>query len=186
MWEMVLKLEREVTKPIVIFALGLLVAQFVKWDWFGWAANLFLAEAGLPWVCIVLLIFLALSRITRLRIVSGTLLVLSAYLFAITAWLFSVKFTHEQLGWLVLSVGLLFKGGGVFLIAPLLFALMGMWSEALRLVAVTVVAYGARRLGLYLVQNVGDWKPGSTGKPWDNLRPWWLKTPLPGDKQGQI
>ncbi|OGR34621.1 MAG: hypothetical protein A2051_00990 [Desulfovibrionales bacterium GWA2_65_9] len=60
----------------------------------------------------------------------------------------------------------------MFLTAPLLFALLGMWSEALRLAAMVVVASGARKLGFYLVQKGGDCEPGSTGKHWDTLRSW--------------
>jgi len=188
MWEKMLKLEREVTKPVVVLALGMLVSTLVysnasndEWE----AVYRVFTTAILPWVYLVLVVLGALSRINKLRRITGSLLVLVAYLLGISVWIWSVGFIPMGWGEIVLVICLLFKGVAVLPITALSFGTAGYGLEALRFVAIVVVAYGARRLGLYLVQNAGGCEPGSIGKPWDALRSWWFKTPRPVDKQEQ-
>ena len=83
---------------------------------------------------------------------AGYGMVLASYIFGVTLWVWSLLLTYVLWGGIALFIGLFLVGVGVVPIAMLATLFKGMWSTLGQLVLVTVMTFGTRIWGLYLLE----------------------------------
>ncbi|MGB7070493.1 MAG: hypothetical protein WBD22_13450 [Pyrinomonadaceae bacterium] len=123
---------------------------------------------GVPWiaenvypivtlVCTILHLLLiplsiVLSIFRKTRPWAGVGFTFSSYALGLTTWLWSLILAYLLAGTIWMIIGLLFFGVGVVFIAFVASLLSGEWAVALQVAVMTVLSFGLRGLGTYLVE----------------------------------
>ncbi|MGQ0543182.1 MAG: hypothetical protein ACT4O9_15265 [Blastocatellia bacterium] len=134
----------------------------------GGIAIIVLLIRGVPWiaenvypivtlVCTLLLLLLiplsiVLSIFRKTRPWAGLGFTLASYALGLTTWLWTLILAYVLAGTVWMIIGLLFAGVGVVFIAFVASLLNGEWAIAIQVAIMTIVAYGLRGLGTYLVE----------------------------------
>ena len=129
----------------VFAAFGLLIVGFVR-------GAAWLVENLLGWVVLVgwlvlgidIVILLPMAIFRRLRITSGSLLLISSYVFGLATWLYGFAFTYALWGGFAVVMGLFMFGVGVVPMALLATAFRGMWDAFGTMLALVVLTFGSR------------------------------------------
>jgi hypothetical protein len=139
---------------IAFWLLLLLVPAAFIWG------GLFLAGAALPWLAaaagiqfvltVAVLVPLAFFRTTRL--LAGRGIRFFSYLLGVTAWLWGIAVTYLLWGGLAVFIGLFLFGFGVVPMALVAYAIEGMWSPMLQLLATIVAVFASRIAGYWLIE----------------------------------
>jgi hypothetical protein len=119
-----------------------------------WASTHLLPKLiALGWLVLAIdiVIFLPLSLIRSLRVVTGGAIYLSSMLFGLITWLLGFIVTYILWGIFAVIIGLLFLGGGVIPIALLAAMFKGEWEIFFILIGAVVVTFGARIVGIIIV-----------------------------------
>ncbi len=127
---------------------------------------LWLTPIVLPWLNLIsgitfficLLIFLPLSCFRSTRTFAGISIFSASYVFGMSLWFSGFLLTYLYWGGLGLVIGLFIAGIGVVPIAMLASALHADWIVFLGLLLSTVFTFGARILGLNLIQKAENAK----------------------------
>ena len=82
---------------------------------------------------------------------AGTGMVIASYVFGATLWVWSLLLTYVLWGTVALFVGLFMFGVGVVPVAMLATLFKAMWSALGELVLLTVLTFGVRIWGIYLL-----------------------------------
>jgi hypothetical protein len=152
-------------------------------------AVIILLISGVPWVaenvyptatfiCAILLLPLiplsiALSIFRNTRPWGGIGFTLASYALGLTLWLWSLILAYFLAGTFWMVVGLLFAGVGVVFIAFVASLFSGEWAVALQIAIMTILAYGLRGLGTYLVEGKNrerDLDAESAGEFWKEFQ----------------
>jgi hypothetical protein len=104
-------------------------------------------------VCTLLIcvfVLLPLTRGRRTRRAAGTGLVVSSFVFGVTAWAASTVVAFDHWGGYGLAVGYILLGVGIAPVAVLAALFNSAWLEAVIVVFLCALAYGARVYGLFV------------------------------------
>lgn len=107
----------------------------------------------LGWIFLVIFIFILvpLSFFKKTRLFSGILMLFLSYIFGIHLWIFSAIVTYFLWGGVALLIGIFLLGIGVLPFAILASLFDGEWIFFGSLVFMTILTYGNRILGIYLI-----------------------------------
>jgi hypothetical protein len=136
---------------IAILSLPLIFFMGATWA----STNLLEPLIAIGWVLLALniVIFLPLSIFKRLRGFTGGGIYFSSFIFGLVAWLLGFILTYSIWGAWAVVVGILFLGGGVVPIALLATALNGSWDPFFTLLAVTIITFSARVIGMLIAES---------------------------------
>lgn len=112
-----------------------------------------LVSIGWALVAISIVILLPLSIFKRLRGFTGGGIFFSSFLFGLVAWLLGFILTYSIWGAWAAVIGILFLGGGVVPIALLATAINGYWDPFFMLLAVTILTFAARIIGMLIAES---------------------------------
>ena len=123
--------------------------------------SVWVAENILPWLTPIMwlvlvfdiVILLPLTIFKRIRGYAGIGLFISSYIFGFTLWLFGLLLAYFLWGFLAVFIGLALVGVGVVPVAMLATLLNGEWGLLGQLVLFTVITFGVRFFGLYIVEH---------------------------------
>ncbi len=140
---------------------------------------------GVPWiaenvypivsfVCSILLLLLVpisivLSIFRKTHPWAGLGFTLSSYALGLTLWLWSLILAYLLAGTIWMIIGLLFAGVGVVFVAFVAALVHGEWAVAIQVGIMTVLVYGLRGFGGYLVE--GKKQEGDVGS--ENFDSFW-------------
>ena len=141
----------------ILIGIILLAAFFIR-------GGLWLSEILYPWltlisgiaffVCILILLPLALFRKTRGF--SGLGLYIASYIFGASLWVWAFLLTYTLWGVTALFIGLFLAGVGIVPIAMLATLFKGEWSILGQLVLLVIFTFSSRMLGLYLSEKAEE------------------------------
>jgi len=100
---------------------------------------------------VMILVLLPLSAFRRTRAFAGNGFVVSSYIFGVTLWVWGFLLTYVLWGAFAVIVGLFLLGVGVVPIAMLATATKGMWPTLGELVFLTMLVFGSRFFGIWLL-----------------------------------
>jgi len=111
-----------------------------------------------PWVSdIALLVFLVdliivlpISLFRKARMITGSIILYSSWVFGFQLWLTGLMLTLQIWGLGIAIFGLLFLGVGVVPIAMIATLFNGRWPELLQLTLSLILVFGSRLLGFYI------------------------------------
>lgn len=108
---------------------------------------------SLGWIFLVIFIFVLvpLSFFKKTRLFSGVLMLFLSYIFGIHLWIFSAIVTYFLWGGVALLIGIFLLGVGVLPFAILASLFGEEWIFFGSLVFMTILTYGNRTLGVYLI-----------------------------------
>jgi hypothetical protein len=121
-----------------------------------WASeNLLGPLIVIGWILLAInmVILLPLSIFKRLRGFSGGGIFFSSFVFGLVAWLLGFILTYSIWGGWAVFVGILFLGGGVVPIALLATAISGYWDPFFTLLAVTIITFAVRVIGIIIAES---------------------------------
>jgi len=112
-----------------------------------------------PWVSrvfawtllIALVVLLPLALFRKTRAFAGSGIYTASFVFGITLWVWGFLLTYTLWGHTAVFIGLFMAGVGVVPIAMLATLFKGWWSMCGELILLTVITFGARAFGIYLV-----------------------------------
>lgn len=127
---------------------------------------LWLTPIVLPWLNLIsgitflvcILVFLPLSIFRRTRAFAGIGLFSASFVFGMSLWFSGFLLTYLFWGALALVIGLFMAGIGVVPMAMLASVLHGEWSVFIGLLLMAFFTFGARILGLHLVEKTENAK----------------------------
>jgi len=110
---------------------------------------------SIGWIClgIIIVILLPLSIFKKLRVFTGTTIYILSYAFGLLSFLLSLLTTWFLWGGFWAIAGMAMLGGAVVPFALLASGFKGMWSLFFSIIAVLVVTWGARFVGLMIAQS---------------------------------
>lgn len=122
--------------------------------------SVWLSTKILPWLnllslvalAILILVLLPLSIFRKARSFSGTCMVFASYIFGVNVWFSGLLLTYVLWGGWAVFIGLFLMGIGVVPIAMLATLFKAMWLEFGSLIFFTLLTFGVRILGYYLVE----------------------------------
>lgn len=123
--------------------------------------GVWVAENILPWLSPVMwfmlvfdvVVFLPLLIFKKTRGYAGVGIYISSYVFGITLWLLGLLVAYFLWGFLAVFIGLILAGVGVVPVAMLAALFNGEWSLLGLMIFFTVITFGARFLGIYMVEH---------------------------------
>ena len=139
---------------ILMIGLALLSLPLIFIMGAAWASEILLAPLigiGKGLLLLNLAVLLPLSIVLRFRVLTGSWILLSSYVFALLAWLQGFILTYTTLGVLAVLLGLLLFGVGVVPIALIATAVAGNWSAFVMLLLVTLLTFVSRLIGGYIL-----------------------------------
>jgi hypothetical protein len=121
--------------------------------------GLWLSEQIYPWLAlisvitlgVVLVVLIPLSLFKRTRMLSGNGFTIASHIFGLTLWTWAFLLTYAIWGGVALMIGLFFLGVGVVPIAMLATLFNGLWSPLVQMILLTVLVFGTRLLGRWLL-----------------------------------
>lgn len=136
----------------IFIGIALLIALFIH-------GGAWLGEKIYPWlvaisafvIAIVVLLLLPLALFRKTRGFSGLGIIIASYVFGLTLWVWGLLLTYYLWGAIAVFIGLFLMGIGVVPIAMLATLFKGMWSTLGELVLLTVLTFGARFGGAFLI-----------------------------------
>ncbi len=142
----------------VVLGLGILVAIFLLIGLL-LVGGAWLSAKIYPWLQIIsgitlvvlVVLFLPLSFFGRTRVFAGNGFFIASYVFGLTLWVWGFLLTYVLWGGFAVIVGLFIFGVGVIPIAILATLFKGMWSTLGELLFLTVLVFGLRFLGFWLL-----------------------------------
>ena len=105
-------------------------------------------------VFISILVLLPLAIFRKTRWISATGLYVSSYVFGLSTWMNGLLVTYTTLGTFWVIAGLLSMGGGIVPIGLIGSLLHGKWEMFGNLLCELFITFGARLLGMYLMQKI--------------------------------
>ena len=157
---------KEKIKGVSTYILGLaificIMAIAVLFIWGG----VWLSTKILPWLnlislitlAIIMIIILPLSFFRKTRSFSGVCMVFASYIFGINVWLSGLLITYVLWGVGAILIGLFLMGIGVVPIAMLAMLFNAMWLEFGLLILFTLLTFGVRIFGYYLVEKAEEY-----------------------------
>jgi len=138
----------------LLLLLGILMIRGVVWvgehmlQWlinFGWIV-----------LAINILILLPLGLFRKTGIVGGIGMCISSYVFGLTLWFLGLLLTYFTWGFLGVFIGLVLAGVGVVPVAMLAMLVNGEFFILVVLVVLTILTFGTRVLGIYLVSRAEE------------------------------
>ena len=119
-----------------------------------WAAeHLFQPLVVAGWIALAVdMVLLVVSIIPAARSFCGIAIFLSSYIFGAVGWLLGFILTYALWGLWAVILGMLMFGGGVVPFALLATLFKGMWEPFFSVIALVVLTFGARLLGLFIAQ----------------------------------
>ena len=139
---------------ILVFVLALLSFPLVLIKGAAWAVEILLVPLvaiSKALLLINLAVLLPLSIVLRFRVLTGSWILLSSYVFALLAWLQGFILTYTTLGVLAVLLGLLLFGVGVVPIALIATAVSANWPAFMMLLLVTLLSFVCRLVGAYIL-----------------------------------
>lgn len=123
--------------------------------------SVWVANNVLPWLAPIMWFVLLLDVIIALPLAipkktrgyAGLALYISSYVFGLTLWFFGLLVTYFMWGFLAVFIGLVIAGVGVVPIAMLATLISGEWGLLGLLIFFTVITFGVRMLGLFMVES---------------------------------
>jgi hypothetical protein len=106
------------------------------------------------WVCVFILLPLAIFRKTRGF--SGIGIYVASYVFGITLWVWCLLTTYTLWGGFAVVIGILIAGIGIVPLAIIASLTKGLWSIAIQMVVVALVTLGARFAAFALVKSADE------------------------------
>ncbi len=156
---------KEKIKEFGTYVLGLaificILAIPVLFIWGG----VWLSTKILPWLnlfsiialAIFIIILLPLSIFRKIRSFSGSCMVFASYMFGVNVWFSGLLLTYVLWGGWAVFIGLFLMGIGVVPIAMLATLFKGMRLEFGSLILFTILTFGVRILGVYLIEKAGS------------------------------
>jgi len=107
---------------------------------------------------LLLFILLPLAIFKKTRPFSGLIMALASYLFGVALWIYSAIITYLLWGWIAVFIGIFLAGVGVLPVAILATIFHGDWSVFGNLIFGTVLTFGSRFLGIYLIEKADQEK----------------------------
>ncbi len=152
MWDKIKEVGLGLLVLFVFVGVILLIGLFLK-------GGVWLSAKVYPWLLlafsltlgITLFILIPLAFFQKTRKFSGNSMVISSYVFGLTLWVWGLLLTYTLWGGFAVFVGLFLLGVGVVPIAILATLIGGMWPTLGQLILLTVMTFGARFLGAYLI-----------------------------------
>jgi hypothetical protein len=156
---------KDILKSVGSFLLGIcilvgamfLAAMFIK-------GGVWLSVRVYPWLVFIaalafwvtVLIFLPLAFFRRTRGFAGASTYFTSYVFGLTLWVWSLLLSYTLWGIGGVIVGLFLAGIGVVPVAMLASLFNGLWPTLGELVLLTIVTFGSRSLGMYIMMKAED------------------------------
>jgi hypothetical protein len=136
----------------IFIAVIFVVAMFIK-------GGVWFSERAYPWLIainaiafvIILFVLLPLSIFRRTRAFGGGGIYISSFIFGLTLWVWCLLISYTLWGVGGVVAGILLGGIGVVPIAFLASLFHGLWSIAGQILLVTLITFGSRFLGIYLM-----------------------------------
>lgn len=129
--------------------LGLIFLYGIAWvgaTIFPWLS----AVSGIAFA-VVMLILGPLAFFRKTRAVSGIGMMIASYVFGLTLWVSGLLLTYDLWGLIAVFAGLIMFGVGVVPMAMLATVFKGMWSTFGELVLLTMLTFGTRFAGVWIV-----------------------------------
>ena len=101
---------------------------------------------------IALFILTPISIFKRARRIAGNGIVISSFIFGLTLWVWSFLLTYTLWGGVGIFIGLFLFGVGVVPIAMLATLFKGMWAVFGQLMFLTILTFGSRFFGVFLLK----------------------------------
>lgn len=157
MWEKLKNVGWGVLGLAFLVVIALLVALFIH-------GGAWLSEKIYPWLvwisslALVILIFvlLPLGVFRKTRAFAGNGMLIASWVFGLTLWVWGLLLTYHLWGALAVYIGLFLFGVGVVPIAMLATLFKGMWSTLGELVFLTILTYGARLVGSFVLTKAAN------------------------------
>lgn len=157
MWEKLKEVGWTVLGIAFLVIIALLVGLFIR-------GGAWLSEKLYPWLvgisslAIVILIFvlLPLAIFRKTRSLAGNGIMISSWVFGITLWVWGLLLTYHLWGAIAVFIGLFLLGVGVVPIAMLATLFKGMWSTLGELVLLTILTFGTRLAGAFVITKTGN------------------------------
>jgi hypothetical protein len=155
MWEKL----KEVGWSVLGFAFFVVIALLVGLFIHGGA---WLGEKLYPWlvgisslaIAILIFVLLPLAIFRKTRAFAGNGMMISSWVFGITLWVWGLILTYHLWGALAVFIGLFLLGVGVVPIAMLATLFKGMWPTLGELVLLTILTFGTRLAGAFVITKV--------------------------------
>jgi len=107
---------------------------------------------------IALFVLTPISILKKARGFAGNGIVISSFIFGLTLWVWSFLLTYTLWGGLGIFIGLFLFGVGVVPIAMLATAFKGMWAIFGQLIFLTILTFGSRFFGVFLIERYNRFK----------------------------
>ncbi len=138
----------------VLACLGILFIEGSVWvgehmlPWlepFMWAVLVVNAVVGAP-----------LALFARTRALAATIFIIASWIYGLTLWFWALVLTYTIWGVVAVFIGLFLLGVGVVPVAMLATVIDGQVATTAQLLLLTVVTFGARRIGMLLALHYGQ------------------------------
>lgn len=157
MWEKIKNLGWSVLGLGFFVILVLIIGLFIH-------GGAWLGEKLYPWLvgisslafAALIFIFLPLSIFRKTRSFAGNCIMVTSYVFGATLWVWALLLTYYIWGGIAVFIGLFLLGIGVVPIAMFATGFKGMWPTLGELVLLTVLTFGARLLGAFVLEKAQD------------------------------
>jgi len=139
-----------------ILLIVLAVLMIIAAEWIGLKALPYLY--AIDWVCLglTLLVLLPLACVRKTRFFAAQCMVYSSFVYGITLWFLGLILTGALWGGGAQLLGLFLLGIGCVPFAMLATFFKGMWSALAVLVFLTILTFGIRFLGIWLLTKIPD------------------------------
>lgn len=137
----------------VLVCLGIVFIESFVW----------IGQHVLPWLAPFMWTVLAVNAIVgiplalfqRTRTQAATLFVIASWVYGVTLWFWALVLTYNIWGLIAVFIGLFLLGVGVVPVAMLATLVSGQADITLQLLLLTIVTFGARRIGVALALQSG-------------------------------
>lgn len=151
-------LEKFKSVGLIIAWIAIVIGVFLI-SWLFLYGSVWVSDKIYPWLVtgsglalgVVIFLLLPLAFIRKTRAVSGIGIIVVSYIFGLTLWVFGLLLTYDLWGFIAVFIGLFMFGVGVIPMAMLATLFKGMWSTFGELVLLTVLTFGTRFAGAWIV-----------------------------------
>lgn len=140
----------------IVFVLGCLGVLFIE-------GSVWVGEHILPWLepfmwgvlVVNAVVGAPLALFARTRALAATIFILASWIYGLTLWFWALVLTYTLWGVVAVFIGLFLLGVGVVPVAMLATLIEGQVATTAELLLLTVVTFGARRIGIQLAFHYG-------------------------------